>query len=50
MAPTVDHLVPVGTGADPLDTRYWRLAHMRCNSRRQQAVVVEPVQGATRRW
>ena len=50
MSATVDHLVPTSHGADPLDTRYWRLAHLRCNSRRQQSTIVEPVRGATRRW
>lgn len=49
-APTVDHVLPTSTGADPMDTSYWRLAHRGCNSRRKVAPLVEPTRGATRRW
>ena len=49
-APTVDHVVPTSSGADPMDTTYWGLAHRGCNSRRGSAAVVEPTRGATRQW
>ena len=49
-APTIDHVIPVGIGGSKLDTRYWRLAHYRCNRRRSTAPLLEPTQGATRTW
>lgn len=49
-APTIDHIIPTSQGGSKLDTRYWRLAHYRCNRRRSTAPLLEPTQGATRTW
>ena len=49
-SPSVDHLIPMSKGGAAMDTRYWRLAHLQCNRRRQNRQVVEPPIGATRRW
>jgi 5-methylcytosine-specific restriction endonuclease McrA len=47
-APTIDHVVPMAQGGDPLDVSQWRLAHHSCNAGRGDA---PPPLGATsRRW
>jgi 5-methylcytosine-specific restriction endonuclease McrA len=47
---SVDHVVPLAQGGDPLDRRNCRLAHLSCNGRRGKNLPSQPSSGATRRW
>src|SRR5262245_14438467 len=39
---TVDHVIPLAEGGDPLDRNNCRLAHRRCNSARKAGLFVNP--------
>ena len=48
LSPTIDHVVPMAQGGDPLDTSQWRLAHLDCNSRRGDDA--PPLGRSSRQW
>jgi len=47
---SVDHVVPLKQGGDPLARENVRLAHHGCNSRRGPNLPSVPPSGATRQW
>jgi 5-methylcytosine-specific restriction endonuclease McrA len=47
---SVDHIVPLSLGGDPLDRANLRLAHHGCNSRRGANAPHAPLRGASRAW
>ncbi|NBW15562.1 MAG: HNH endonuclease, partial [Caulobacteraceae bacterium] len=46
-ADSVDHVIPLSKGGDPLDPANLRAAHLKCNGRRQAALPQPVPSGAT---
>lgn len=49
-ADTVDHVVPLSLGGDPVDVLNMRAAHRSCNSRRGAAIPGRMTTGTSRQW
>lgn len=50
MARSLDHVVPLVQGGDPLDPSNARLAHRKCNSAKADGIVDPPARRPSRVW
>jgi 5-methylcytosine-specific restriction endonuclease McrA len=49
MSASVDHVIPIAAGGDPLDPSGLRLTHLRCNLKKGSRVN-RPVSKTSRKW